>query len=120
MINNQELQLLKALEEKRKRKPFSNEEIEDIKTCINNGISWISAYEGGVFPGRSRNSIKQKFYEVNSEVEKRIRIVQIRSPKSGDYVKIDREQGEIIGQKKSGPYKNIPILANGGEYEIKS
>ena len=37
-------------------------------------------------------------------------IVQVRNPRSGKYVKIDRTQGRIIGHKKTdGPYKNIPI-----------
>lgn len=37
-------------------------------------------------------------------------IVQVRNPKSGHYVKIDRAEGTIVDHKKSeGPYKNIPI-----------
>lgn len=37
-------------------------------------------------------------------------IVQVKNPKSGHYVKIDRSQGKIIDHKKSeGPYKNVPI-----------
>ncbi|WP_407357130.1 hypothetical protein [Methanolobus sp. WCC5] len=37
-------------------------------------------------------------------------IVQIKNPKSGRYVKIDRTAGKILDHKKSeGPYKNIPI-----------
>ena len=40
------------------------------------------------------------------------RIVQIRNPRSGHYIKIDREEGRIIGQKKSDsrPYRNIPVM----------
>jgi len=40
------------------------------------------------------------------------RIVQTRNPRSGHYVKIDREEGRIIGQKKSDnlPYKRIPVI----------
>ena len=42
--------------------------------------------------------------------EKKKDIVQIRNPKSGHYVKIDRAQGRIISHKKSeGPYKDVPI-----------
>lgn len=37
-------------------------------------------------------------------------VVQIRNPRTDRYVKIDRDAGRIIGQKKSpGPYKNIPV-----------
>ncbi|NOZ57551.1 MAG: hypothetical protein GXO73_12275 [Calditrichaeota bacterium] len=37
-------------------------------------------------------------------------IVQVRNPKTGRYVKIDRAKGRIIAHKKSeGPYKGIPI-----------
>ena len=37
-------------------------------------------------------------------------IVQLRNPRTDRYVKIDRGQGRIIGEKKSsGPYKNVPI-----------
>ena len=37
-------------------------------------------------------------------------IVQIKNPKTGRYVKIDRSKGRITGHKKSyGPYKNVPV-----------
>lgn len=37
-------------------------------------------------------------------------IVQVKNPKSGHYVKIDRGAGKIIDHKKSkGPYKDVPI-----------
>lgn len=37
-------------------------------------------------------------------------VVQVKNPKSGHYVKIDRAKGKIIDHKKSeGPYKNVPI-----------
>jgi len=37
-------------------------------------------------------------------------IVQIKNPKSGKYVKIDRSEGKIISHKKSdGPYKGVPV-----------
>jgi hypothetical protein len=39
------------------------------------------------------------------------KIVQIKNPRTGHYVKIDRAAGEIIGHKSSnGPYKNVPII----------
>ena len=37
-------------------------------------------------------------------------VVQVKNPKSGHYVKIDRSAGKIIDHKKStGPFKGIPI-----------
>ena len=37
-------------------------------------------------------------------------IIQVKNPKSGHYVKIDRTEGKIVGHKKSeGPYKGVPI-----------
>lgn len=37
-------------------------------------------------------------------------IVQVKNPKSGHYVKIDRSAGKIMSHKKSsGPFKDIPI-----------
>ena len=38
-------------------------------------------------------------------------IVQLRNPRSGHYVKVDRTHGKILDHKKSaGPYKNVPIV----------
>ena len=37
-------------------------------------------------------------------------VVQVKNPKSGHYVKIDRSEGRIVSHKKSeGPYKHVPI-----------
>jgi hypothetical protein len=37
-------------------------------------------------------------------------VVQVKNPKSGRYVKIDRAAGKILAHKKSeGPYKNVPV-----------
>lgn len=37
-------------------------------------------------------------------------VVQVKNPRTGRYMKIDRSAGEIVSIKKSeGPYKNIPI-----------
>jgi hypothetical protein len=37
-------------------------------------------------------------------------VVQIKNPKSGRYVKIDRAAGKIISHKKSGgKYKGVPV-----------
>ena len=38
-------------------------------------------------------------------------IVQVRNPRTGHYVKIDRAAGTIIDHKKSeGAYKDVPIV----------
>lgn len=37
-------------------------------------------------------------------------VVQVKNPKTGRYVKIDRSAGKIVSSKKSsGPYKNVPV-----------
>jgi hypothetical protein len=37
-------------------------------------------------------------------------IVQVKNPRTGHYVKIDREAGRIVDYKKSaGAYKDVPI-----------
>ena len=37
-------------------------------------------------------------------------VVQVKNPKTGRYVKIDRTAGKILSSKKSSkPYKNIPV-----------
>lgn len=37
-------------------------------------------------------------------------VVQVKNPRSGHYVKIDRAKGQILSHKKSeGPYANVPI-----------
>jgi len=36
---------------------------------------------------------------------------QTKNPRSGKYVKIDRDKGRIISTKKSeGPYKGVPVI----------
>jgi hypothetical protein len=45
-------------------------------------------------------------------------IIQVKNPRSGHYVKIDREAGKILDHKKSeGPYKGVPIArqSSGGK-----
>lgn len=38
-------------------------------------------------------------------------VVQIRNPRTGHYVKIDREKGKILDSKSSlGPYRNVPVI----------
>lgn len=51
----------------------------------------------------------------NIPIEKTERAVnsmtQVKNPKSGRSIKINKDKGVIISHKKSdGPYKNIPIL----------
>jgi len=37
-------------------------------------------------------------------------VVQVKNPRTGHYVKIDRNAGKIISHKKSeGAYKNVPV-----------
>lgn len=37
-------------------------------------------------------------------------VVQVKNPRTGHYVKIDRTAGRILDHKKSdGPYKDVPI-----------
>ena len=37
-------------------------------------------------------------------------VVQVKNPRSGHYVKIDRTAGKIIAHKQSeGQYKNVPV-----------
>ncbi len=37
-------------------------------------------------------------------------VVQVKNPRTGHYVKIDRDAGKIISHKKSeGKYKNVPV-----------
>ncbi len=37
-------------------------------------------------------------------------VVQVKNPKSGRYIKIDRSVGEIVSHKSSdGPYKGVPV-----------
>lgn len=37
-------------------------------------------------------------------------VVQVKNPRTGRYVKIDRSKGRILGHKKSpGKYANIPV-----------
>jgi hypothetical protein len=37
-------------------------------------------------------------------------VVQVKNPKTGHYVRIDRTKGKIISHKKSeGPYKGVPV-----------
>jgi len=42
--------------------------------------------------------------------EKKRDVVQVKNPKSGHYVKIDRAVGKIVSHKRSeGPYKAVPV-----------
>jgi len=44
------------------------------------------------------------------------KIVQVKNPKTGRYVKIDREKGRIVSHKKSeGRYKNVPVARKSGK-----
>ena len=46
-------------------------------------------------------------------------IVQIKNPKSGKYIKIDRDKGIILSHKTTkGPYKNIPVARKKEDRDI--
>jgi hypothetical protein len=41
---------------------------------------------------------------------KKADVVQVKNPRTGRYVKIDRSAGKIVASKKSaGKYANIPV-----------
>ena len=43
-------------------------------------------------------------------------VVQVKNPRSGRYVKIDRTAGRIVAHKKSeGPYKDVPVARKRGK-----
>jgi hypothetical protein len=45
-----------------------------------------------------------------SVTTKKPNVVQVKNPKTGHYVKIDRAKGRIVAHKKSsGPYKGVTI-----------
>ena len=42
--------------------------------------------------------------------KKKSDVVQVKNPRTGHYVKIDRAKGKILDYKKSeGPYKGVPV-----------
>jgi hypothetical protein len=48
-------------------------------------------------------------------------LVQVQNPKTGLYVKIDRDKGVIVGHKKTnGPYGNIPIMTKEREEFLRA
>jgi hypothetical protein len=56
---------------------------------------------------RKREELRDERWSMSA---KKKDIVQVKNPKSGHYVKIDRAAGKIIAHKSSeGPYKNVPI-----------
>ncbi|MEE9574221.1 MAG: hypothetical protein V3W20_14295 [Candidatus Neomarinimicrobiota bacterium] len=43
-------------------------------------------------------------------MKERADIVQLKNPRTGRYIKVDRGKGRILSHKQSdGKYKNIPI-----------
>ena len=43
-------------------------------------------------------------------MSKKSDVVQVKNPKTGRYVKIDRSKGRIVAHKKGpGPYKGVPV-----------
>ncbi len=49
-------------------------------------------------------------YLLKNKKRKGADLVQIRNPKTGSYVKIDRTLGKIISSRKDTPYDDIPIV----------
>ena len=42
-------------------------------------------------------------------------VVQTKNPRTGKYVKVNRDGGKIISTKKTdGPYKGVPVLRKKG------
>lgn len=37
------------------------------------------------------------------------RFVQVRNPRTGRYVKVDRKEGLVLGSKRT-PYKNVKLI----------
>ena len=37
-------------------------------------------------------------------------IVQLKNPKSGLYIKINRTKGTVVSKRSFGPWKSIPII----------
>lgn len=49
--------------------------------------------------------------QVRASKKDQARIVQVLNPRTDRYIKIDREKGAIVSEKKTkGPYKGIPIV----------
>ena len=61
---------------------------------------------------RGKLTVKQCRDAVKAVMAKRLKkdIVQLKNPKTGLYVKIDRAQGKILGYKKTkGKYANVKV-----------
>lgn len=57
------------------------------------------------------NSVRERYREQDKS-----RFVQTQNPKSGQWIKIDREKGKIVG-RKSTRYKNLPFVQRGKLHE---
>ena len=60
-------------------------------------------------PGNLRSRHREE--DMTRKTSSRTRdVVQVKNPRSGHYVKIDRGAGKIVSHKKSpGPYKGVPV-----------
>lgn len=60
-------------------------------------------------PGNLRSRHREE--DMTRKMSSRTRdVVQVKNPRSGHYVKIDRGAGKIVSHKKSpGPYKGVPV-----------
>ena len=43
-------------------------------------------------------------------MSKEPKIVQVKNPRSGRYIRINRHTGQLWHKKSDGPYKNVPIV----------
>jgi len=42
--------------------------------------------------------------------DKKSDVVQLKNPRTGHYVKVDRSKGKILGHKSTkGPYRGVPV-----------
>lgn len=97
---------------------------ENYKTCVKYGLVlpvyecpwWVSGKPDlkGLEP---KLTGPQEFEKILSKSarESKSSIIQIKNPKSGKFVKIDRKKGKIISSKKSsGPYKDVSLVSYPG------
>lgn len=65
----------------------------------------------GMTPRRTgRTEVSRMAVSKKNSGRKKHDIVQVKNPKTGRYVKIDRTLGQILSHKRSeGPYKGVPI-----------
>lgn len=67
-------------------------------------LMWLYSISSSILSRRLRHRLTE------TQMAKKKDIVQVKNPRSGHFVKIDRASGKILDHKKSdGAYKNVPI-----------